>query len=85
MIGRNYNPKTNTVSGAESNLPLEQKVRLKRAIRAADEEHRALRLKYYEMQDAGIDADKALADCKAKYWKIHKRRGYEFHEFIGEY
>ena len=45
MIGRHYNPKTNTVSGTESDLPLEQKVRLK-----------------YEMQDAGIDADKVHDD-----------------------
>ena len=85
MLGRNYNPKTNTISGAASDLPLEQKVRLQRAIRAADEENRTLRLKYYEMQDAGIDADKALDHCRAKFWKVHKRRGYEFHEFVGGY
>ena len=85
----NINDKTNTVSNnlaSESyRMSLEEKVRLQRAIRKADDELREARFRYYENQDAGLDAQGIIDAITAKYWVFHQRRGYRIKEFIGQY
>jgi len=90
IFSRVYNHKTGKFSDSTSNTylfncDLATKLKIQNAVRAADSEKMKIRREFYDLEDAGIDPNARLEACFSKYWKRHIRRGYEIHEFIGEY
>lgn len=57
---------------------LAEKIPLQRKIREVMEELRKARHTYYETEPHG----KIYRDLYAKYFRIHRRRGYEIHELV---
>lgn len=83
-LSRTYNLSNNTFSeGYKCDLPLPEKIVVMRALRAAQEEIRKIDREFYALEDAGVDAMALRKATYSKYWKVHTRRGYEIHEFIG--
>jgi len=80
-LTRTYNLATNCFSDTyKCDLPLPEKLKAMAAVRKAQEEIRQARLGYYD-----VNGKENLAAVEAKYWKVHRRRGYEIHEFVGAY